>query len=178
MDFEDQNNLQWYQDHVQPHEERVKHWIKSRYGSYCDADDVLQEALLRLFRSKQQGEITSVRAYLFALARNVAVDVIRKSKVHVTRSIEEESLLDIVEEQTSVHEIAARNHELEILTMAIQALPERCRQVFTLSRVYGMSYKHIARELGISVHTVSAQITIGLSKCTEFIERYEKRRGI
>jgi RNA polymerase sigma-70 factor (ECF subfamily) len=49
--------------------------------------------------------------------------------------------------------------------------------VFTLRKVYGMSQPDIARKLGISEHTVSAQLTIGVQKCTQFMAKYRRERS-
>jgi RNA polymerase sigma factor (sigma-70 family) len=78
--------------------------------------------------------------------------------------------------EDDVAETVARNQELELLTEAIQALPDRCRQVFTLRKVYGLSQPDIAGKLGISTHTVSAQLTIGVRKCTEFMARFRAEK--
>lgn len=102
-------------------------------------DDVVQEALLKIFKAREKAELKSPKAFFFAVARNAAVDSMRKAKIAVTDSLIDEEVLEIVDEGESVDEVAARNHELEILTQAIQALPERCRRVFTLSKVYGMT---------------------------------------
>ena len=69
----------------------------------------------------------------------------------------------------------ARAQELELLTQAIQSLPTRCRQIITLRRIYGMSQKEVAAQLGIAEHTVEAQATIGLRKLAEYFERLERR---
>lgn len=163
---------QWYADHIEPHEAQIRHWLKSRYGSQCDVDDIIQEALLKIFKAREKAELKSPKAFFFAVARNAAVDSMRKSKVAVTDSLIDEEVLGIVDEGDSVDEVAARNHELEILTQAIQSLPERCRRVFTLSKVYGMTYNDIAKDMGISFNTVSAQIAIGVSKCTKYMQMY------
>ena len=163
---------QWYADHIEPHEAQIRHWLKSRYGSQCDVDDVVQEALLKIFKAREKAELKSPKAFFFAVARNAAVDSMRKAKVAVTDSLIDEEVLEIVDEGESVDEVAARNHELEILTQAIQALPERCRRVFTLSKVYGMTYNDIARDMDISFNTVSAQIAIGVSKCTKYMQMH------
>lgn len=163
---------QWYAEHIEPHEAQIRHWLKSRYGSQCDVDDVVQEALLKIFKAREKADLKSPKAFFFAVARNAAVDSMRKAKVAVTDSLIDEEVLEIVDEGESVDEVAARNHELEILTQAIQALPERCRRVFTLSKVYGMTYNDIARDMDISFNTVSAQIAIGVSKCTKYMQMH------
>jgi RNA polymerase sigma factor (sigma-70 family) len=77
-----------------------------------------------------------------------------------------------LDDAAGIPETVARNQELELLTLAIQSLPQRCRQVLTLRRLYGLSQKEIAALLGISENTVEGQVTIGVRKCTEFLARY------
>lgn len=81
-----------------------------------------------------------------------------------------------MDETADVPDRVARAQELELLTQAIQSLPARCRQVLTLRKLYGLSQKEVAAQLGISEHTVEAQGTIGLRKLAEFFERLERPR--
>lgn len=173
MSFKSPDQERWYAECIEPHEPMIRHWLASRYGMGPEVDDILQEALLRMFKAREKGEIRAPKAFFYAVARNLAVDRIRKGKMVATRSgFDDDEAMALLDEGVDVGETAARNHELEILTQAIQSLPKRCRQVFTLSKVYGMAYKEIAEEMGISMNTVSAQITIGLSKCSDYMLRY------
>jgi RNA polymerase sigma-70 factor (ECF subfamily) len=70
----------------------------------------------------------------------------------------------------------ARAQELELLTQAIQSLPTRCRQVLTLRKIYGLSQREVAAQLGISENTVEAQGVIGLRKLAEYFERIERQQ--
>lgn len=66
----------------------------------------------------------------------------------------------------------ALKEEFQHLIQAIQSLPERCRQVITLRKIYGLSQKEVASRLGISVHTVEAQGSIGLRKCIDYFRQH------
>ncbi len=66
-------------------------------------------------------------------------------------------------------EVVSHNQELALLTEAIQSLPDRCRQIFTLRKVSGLSQAEIAAQLGVSENTVSAQLTISVKKCMAFM---------
>ena len=57
-----------------------------------------------------------------------------------------------------------------MLSQAVRVLPDRCRQVITLRLLYGLSHKEIATELGISEHTVKAQLAKGMRRCADYFE--------
>ena len=88
----------------------------------------------------------------------------------------ENEALAVLDEGGGIPETIAHNQELELLTEAIQSLPDRCRQIFTLRKVYGMSQPEIARQLGLSENTVSAQLTLGVKKCMAFMLRCRRER--
>lgn len=162
----------WYKIYLRPHERMLRAWLNSRYAEQIDVDDVIQEALIRVLRAREEKDLKSPKAYFFAIARNLALDHIRRSRVVFNESIFYNEAMDLLDEAESIEETVSRNQEVEILTEAIQALPERCRRVFTLSKVYGMTYNQIAEEMGITFNTVSAQIANGLSKCREYMSKH------
>ena len=151
-------------------------WLRSRFPGETDLDDILQESYLRVLRAHEHGEVQSPKAFLYATARNLALDRVRRRCVANIDSLAEREALAVLDEGEGIPETVARNQELEILTAAIQSLPDRCRRIFTLRKVYGLSPQDIAQKLGLSGHTVSAQLTIGLHKCTEFMRRYREER--
>ena len=58
---------------------------------------------------------------------------------------------------------------VKVVNQAIEQLPEKCREIFSLSRKEGLSYKQIAERLGISVKTVETQISIALKRIRELL---------
>ena len=74
-----------------------------------------------------------------------------------------------------IPETIARNQEIELMTQAIQTLPDRCRQVLTLRNVYGLSHKEIAAQLGLSIRTVETQVAVGIKRCTRFMAKFRNR---
>ena len=59
------------------------------------------------------------------------------------------------------------HQELAVLVKAIQGLPDRCRQVFALRKVYGYSQKEIALRLNISENTVEQHLTKAARRCAQ-----------
>jgi RNA polymerase sigma-70 factor (ECF subfamily) len=121
--------------------------------------------------------IVSPKAFLFATARNVALGRIRHLQATgETSFLAETAAEDVLDESADVSQAVTRAQELELLTQAIQSLPTRCRQVITLRKIYGLSQKDVAAQLGISEHTVEAQGTIGLRKLAAYFERLDRRK--
>jgi RNA polymerase sigma-70 factor (ECF subfamily) len=127
---------------------------------------------VRVLRARTAAPISSAKAFLFATARNLALDQCRHQQVAGTESIAEIDGLSVLEDMPGISETVSHHQELALLTEAIQALPERCRQVLTLRKIYGLSQKEIAAQLGISEHTVEAQVGNGVRRCAEFLARH------
>ena len=170
---------QWFAEHVQPHERLLRAWLTQGFGSRLDVDEVVQEAFLRVLQARDTSELRAPKAFLFAVARNLALDQVRRSAVSRTDSLVETDLSNVLDDHVSIPETVAREQERALLTQAIQSLPERCRQVVTLRTVYSLSQRAIGEKLGISDRTVAAQLAIGTKKCTDFmLRRLAERRPI
>ncbi len=153
----------------------LRAWLQSRFPR-SEPDDILQEAYLRVLQAHQKGPMQSPKAFLFAVARNLALDQVRRRQAAGESDLARVDELNLLDETADVSETVARNQELELLTQAIQSLPDRCRRIFTLRKVYGLSQGDIAQKLAVSEHTVSAQLTIGLHKCAEYMRRCRQER--
>ena len=169
----------WFAQELQPHESVLRAWLKNRFPSGLDIDDIVQEAYICTLRVKDQRdqesrELESPRAFLFGVARNLALKSMRSRRVRGDDAVVEINQLEVLDEREDVQEIVSRDQELNLLTSAIQALPDRCRQIFTLRKVYGMTPREISKELGISTRTVNSQMQIGLNKCAKFMAVYCK----
>jgi RNA polymerase sigma-70 factor (ECF subfamily) len=173
----DPETERWFAAQVLPHEASLRAWLARGFGPRLALDDVVQEAFLRVLRAQAGGELQSPKAFLFASARNLAVDQLRRHAVSRTDSLVEADLSDVLDERDSIPDSIARGQEIALLTAAIQSLPERCRQVMTLRLAYGLTQREIGARLGISDRTVAAQLAIGTRKCTEHVLRRLGRPG-
>jgi len=171
MRSEKKERARWFVDEVLPHEEDLRAWLKARFPMVREVDDLVQEAFSRLLKIHDSGPVANPRAYLFVVSRNLALNQIRHLRHERPEGAEELDPLSIVDEVNSPPESAALKEELQHLIQAIQSLPERCRQVVTLRKIYGLSQKEVAEKLGISVHTVEAQGSIGLRKCIAYFRQ-------
>ncbi len=177
-EYADRQYSQWFVDEVYPHEEALRAWIESRFNGACDSDDIVQEAFVRILEARKRGPIVNSRAFLFVTARNLILNHIRHMGYEKPAGFKEVDPLSIVEELRTPLETIVHSEDIDLLKMAIQSLPEKCREVVTLRKVYGLSQLETAEFLGISRHTVETQSAIGLKKCMQFFaEHGYKVRG-
>lgn len=133
---------------------------------------MVQEAFARVWRARSGGEVRAPKTFLFTTARNLALDVCRHRQALEIECLTENDELDVMEGNIGVPETVSRTQELELLTLAIQSLPDRCRQVLTLRKIYGQSQREIARQLDISEHTVEVHVANGVKRCAEYLARH------
>jgi RNA polymerase sigma-70 factor (ECF subfamily) len=135
----------------------------------ADVDELLQETyahLLAAGAAKNREEIRSIRAFALTVARNVALSWLRHRQVVPIELVADLEQLELLDERSQVDEIVNSHQELALLSAAVAQLPARCRQVFTLRKVYGMSQKEIAAQLNISENTVEQHLAKGVRLCS------------
>lgn len=165
------DTARWFATEVQPHRPALRAWLLARFPTLPDVDDVVQESLSRMVQAREVSPIRSARALLFTTARNLALDAVRRQRVVTFEPIADESASSVLADDADVVASVSRQQELELLTRAIQSLPERIRQILTLRTAYGLTQKQIADRLGVSVSTVEKQMAAGIRQCAEFFAR-------
>jgi len=166
----------WFRLNVQPHELVLRRYLRAQFRTLADAyDDIVQEAYLRLLRAHERGRVDSPRGLLFTIARNVARDLLRRRSVGRTNfAIAENDALSVLpgDDVPTPSESASRSQEYGLLAAAIAELPPRCREVLVLRKFEHLSQREIAQRLRISEHTVEAQLTKALHRCTAFFAKH------
>jgi RNA polymerase sigma-70 factor (ECF subfamily) len=140
----------------------------ARFSTLPDVDNIVQEALTRVFHARATGPIGSPRALLFTTARNLALDTVRRQRVVQFEPITEAMTSFVLADEHDVLANVSKQEELELLTRAIQSLPERCRQVLTLRTAYGLTQKQIALRLQVSESTVEKSMAQAIRGCALF----------
>ncbi|MGH8270684.1 MAG: RNA polymerase sigma factor, partial [Steroidobacteraceae bacterium] len=109
--------------------------------------------------------VRSVRALALTIARNAALDWLRHRDVVPMDLVSDLAGLDVLDESAQIEEIVNAHQELALLAECISELPERCRQAFTLRRVYGLSQREIAERLNITEGTVEQLLARAIRRC-------------
>jgi RNA polymerase sigma-70 factor (ECF subfamily) len=124
------------------------------------AEDLAQEVFFEVWKKRSNLQVnTSLKAYLRRAAVNKTLNYIRDRKI---RWDDEDKIPAIVETGTDAIQKMQEEEIQTAVDSAINALPERCRLVFSLSRFEEMTNQEIADQLGISVKTVENQMTKAL----------------
>jgi len=127
------------------------------------AAEVAQDSYLRLLRLAPQAGLNNPRAYLFQVAANVARDRMAREQRR-SLVLQEAAPPEPPSSPGAEAEVIARDR-LRILSAAVDELPPRCRAVFLMSRLDGLSNGEIAGRLGISRNMVEKHIIKAMLHC-------------
>lgn len=142
-----------------------------------EAEDIVQEAFLKLWERRELLENISLSAFLFMLVRNDCLNrakhqqIIESVEVRLTEMEQVEQLyaIDFAEDPSTrlvYKELAtAIDHIME-------ALPDKCREAFTLSRLKGLKNREIASQMAITEKVVEKHITRALKRFKEGLAGY------
>jgi len=135
-----------------------------------EAKEIVQEVFTNLWLKKE--EITtekSIKSYLYTSVRNRCLNFIRDHKKFQSQLLD----VDIADYDMQIENDPSGISDLETkINIAIDKLPEKCAEVFKLSRFEEMKYKDISEKLNISIKTVEAQISKALKHLREELKEY------
>lgn len=148
---------------------RLERHVRRFCQSAQDVQDILQDTWLRVDQHTRQRPLDAEQsaALLFVTARNLAISRYRHRRVVSRQSA---AVLQAELERLNVDTIemeAGRDEELQRLLQCLNELPPKCREVFLLRVVEGLSQPQIAERLGISLGTVEKHVARGLRQCRE-----------
>jgi RNA polymerase sigma factor (sigma-70 family) len=153
--------MDWVGSEILPHEADVRAWLR-RSLDPNDLEDIIQSAYCRIASLDDVSHIRSGRAYLFTTARSLVLERIRRARIVSIETVTEIDALDVVRDEPSPERIAAGRRELARVKGLIEALPDRCRRIFELRKVEGLTQQEVAHELGVPEHTVENDVKKGL----------------
>jgi len=135
-----------------------------------DVEDVAQESVARLLRYRDQAPPEAWTALLYRIAINVVRDRARHER-HAAPSDASATEPDAIAADDSPEQHASDQQALARVRAAILGLPPRCRAVYLMHRVEGLSYPEIARRFGISTKAVEKHMSHALRELRGARER-------
>lgn len=170
--------IDWVTECVLPHEGDVRAWLGRAFAGAADPEDVVQEAYCRLLALDAVDAIRDPRAYFFTVARSVVIDQLRRARVVRIEAITDMESLRIPDTAPIADQEVIGRQELAQMQSAVAALPGRCRQIFELRRIRGLSQKEVAALLHVTENVVESQTARGLALVLRHLARARKQRPI
>ena len=120
-----------------------------------EAEDVVQDCFVRLMQRKMLPQ--NIKSFLYTSVRNACIDLLRRQSP-IVADVSPSDLSGVISDEQAQK---SSFREAELWT-AIEQLPDKCREIFLMSKRDGMTYREIAEELSLSEKTVEHQISKAL----------------
>lgn len=146
------------------HNESLIRFLTLRLHSRQEAREVAQEAYVRLLQLENTDVASFVRAYLFRIAGNLAIDRLRRRATE-SRFREAEPFPDLFDRPPDPEALAVERERVQQIRGFLDELPDAVRESFLMFRVEDMDQESIARRLGVSDRMVRNHITRALLYC-------------
>lgn len=146
----------------------VKSVLMSRGRGADEADDLVQDAFVKLACYAQEHTVREPEAFLMRAAQNLSLDAHRARKRHGEEVLVEDQLL--VDPGPAVEEILLRREQVELLIKCLASMDTKTGRIILAHRIDGASYAEIAREHGISVSAVEKQIAKAMILLSHAVE--------
>ena len=165
----------WFANEVRSHDASLRSYLHGAFPSMrTEVEDVIQESYLRTWKARATQPILSARAFLFRVARNLALDTVRHNQASPIDRVSHLEGLSVIEDKPDAAEAASRQDRIGLLAEAIARLPDRCREVFILHKIKQLSRHDVAVRLGLSERTVEVQTARAVRRCADYL----RKRGV
>lgn len=137
----------FYREHVSS----LRNHVYYKYGDAEQADDVTQEAFVRIWNKCAEIAMHTAKAYLFKIANNLSISLKRSEQVELKYR---ERAVRADEDLESPEFVILEKEYMDRLTDAIGRLPDKQREAFLLNRIEKKKYREIAEMMEVSVKAI------------------------
>lgn len=171
-------------DFFRQHHVLLIKFFSARLQSVHEAKDVAQETYEWLLQHQQDPRVVRwagpIKPLVYRVAWHIAGNRMAKQRRHMrlhSQMFDASTEIAVAPEQ-----LCAAREDLEIIQECLKELPSRCRSVFILARLEGLSFEEIAQRMNISVRSVYRYVERVLKHCLERLEEgghtARKRRAV
>ena len=158
---------------------KMKYFAKEYVISEEDAENIVQDVFVELWENKEMLNMhMNLTAYLFTTIKNKCLNHLRHKLVvqETANKLQEEYTISLRMNLDSLETFDNNlfsDQDIEkLISRALDALPEKCRAIFIMSKIEGKKHNEIAQELNISINTVGSQIGIAYKKLRTELKDY------
>lgn len=139
-----------YTDHISS----INNFIYYKFGSKENAEDIAQNAFIKLWENCAKLSVKEAKSFLFTIAINMSLNIVKHEKVKLNFNARPQKSITI---ETPEYQLIGKEFH-EKLQKTIASLSEKQREVFLLNRIEKMKYAEIANLLGISIKAVEKRM--------------------
>jgi RNA polymerase sigma factor (sigma-70 family) len=166
---------QWFAAEILPHEAGLMRYLARVWPNRSERADLRQDIYVRIYESARHARPSAPKAFLFATARNLLADRVRRSRIVPIDPMQDLDGLNVLVDELSPEQRLSAHQELRRLAAAFDRLSDKCREVIWLRRVEGLSQREAAQRLGMHEGAVESQLTRGVrSLARAVLERTEE----
>ncbi len=151
-------------------ESALKRFIRRFLRAAPDVEDIAQETFLRAYAVERERPIEQPRSLLFRIAKHVALTQLTRKSRQITDYIEDSADSEVVLIEHSAEDELIARQTLGLHCEAVAELTPKCREVYLLRKVHGLSHKEIAAQLGIAVSTVEKHLIKAVEQCDAYLQ--------
>lgn len=152
----------WFATQILPHEAALTRLLRRVWRDDTEVADFRQEVYIRVYESAAKNQPTAPKAFLFATARNLISDRIRRERIVRIDYTQDLEALNVLVDEISPERRLSTRQELRRLSIALDQLPDDCRNVIWLRRVEGLSQREAAQRLGMLEGTLESHLCRGV----------------
>lgn len=177
--FPEQEERVRFEDVYLSYFSKMKYFAKEYVISEEDAENIVQDVFVELWENKEMLNMhMNLIAYLFTTIKNKCLNHLRHKLVvqETANKLQEEYTISLRMNLDSLETFDNNlfsDQDIEkLISRALDALPEKCRAIFIMSKIEGKKHNEIAQELNISINTVGSQIGIAYKKLRTELKDY------
>lgn len=146
-------------------------FLQSKLGSEQEAHDVAQQTYERLLNNSKTEAVNNPRAFVFRVARNLAIDHLRQRKVRGDDEVGDFDGSELVSPAISPDERVDYELTVAMVRIFISELPPKCRSAFLYYKFEERDYAEIAGLLGVSESMVRKYVLRAMAYCRQRLEQ-------
>ena len=171
---------------IEGDKDAFKYFFDRYYNDLCNfvniylhnqtlSEEIVEDIFVFFWENKEKIQIdTSVKSFLFSASKFKSLNLLRNSK-NQKRIIEKIGKSEPLISTEKTDSYFDTDEFRKILDGAVGQLAPKCREIFLLSKIEGLSNKEIAERLSISIKTVESQMTIALKKLREYLIPFREK---
>jgi RNA polymerase sigma factor (sigma-70 family) len=167
----------WFKREILVHEALLLRYLRRVWPRRDEVHDLRQEIYVRVYEAARKSRPSAARAFVFATARNLVTDRVRRERVVRIEAVGDPDVLNVIVDELSPERRLSAWQDLKRVTRAFNSLPPRCREIVWLKKVDDLSMQEVANLLGLSIRTVENQVLKGMRLLSDAVYGSDPPKG-